>query len=263
MDPFLELSSNWGDFAPKFLGEISIQLLDKLLPEYDVRMEEYVLVMREEERLHRVRPDMMVKTSPQWQPDKWEDGSTIATATATPTAVIEAVSTEVAYPDLEPEGQRHLKIIHAPDDRVVAVMELLSPTNKAPGDEAFDAYLRKRNELIDARVHFIELDLLRGGKRLPMKGELPPADYYAYIGRAERRPHCEVIGWFVQAKMPTIPIPLLPEDGEAELDLTAAFRTAYERSYFDRRVRYTAALQPPPDAALKRWIDDCLAKRNR
>ena len=35
------------------------------------------------------------------------------------------------------------------------------------------------------------------------------------------------------------------------------------RGIFDRRLPYHEPLQPKPDEALQKWIDECLAKRNR
>lgn len=40
IDPYLELPPYWGDFSPKLLTAIQNQLLEHLLPDYDVRMED-------------------------------------------------------------------------------------------------------------------------------------------------------------------------------------------------------------------------------
>ena len=42
----------------------------------------------------------------------------------------------------------------------------------------------------DANVwaNFIEIDLLRRGRRVPMQQALPPAPYFIFLSRAERRP---------------------------------------------------------------------------
>src|SRR5438552_7171583 len=46
--------------------------------------------------------------------------------------------------------------------RLVTVLEILSPTNKTPG-EAQEKYLQKRHELYSGEVNLVEIDLLRGG----------------------------------------------------------------------------------------------------
>ena len=62
MDPFLEMPPFWSDFSPTLLGEIRNALLPQLLPRYDVRIEEYLFVTREDIRLHRVQPDVTIST---------------------------------------------------------------------------------------------------------------------------------------------------------------------------------------------------------
>jgi hypothetical protein len=80
------------------------------------------------------------------------------------------------YLDLEPRKQRRLRLVHRPTGRVVTVLELLSPSNKTPGEGGLDSYLEKRAEILASRCHLVELDLLRGGERLPMAGPLPSGD---------------------------------------------------------------------------------------
>ena len=248
MDPYLELQPFWSDFGPRLLTAISNQLLSKLLPDYDVRMEEYLLLTNDDVRLHRVRPDLTINS-----PDWWSDGSG-----GVAVAEVEPSTSELEYPDIEPSTQRHLKIIHRPTERVVTVMELLSPANKVPGEDGMTNYLQKRSELLATRCHLIEIDLLRGGRRLPMSGPLPPGDYYVFIGRVGRKPKCQVIAWPWRTKLPTIPIPLLPEDPEATLDLDAAFASAYEPSLYSRRLPYAEPLVPPLPAPEEAWVRDRL-----
>ena len=69
-------------------------------------------------------------------------------------------------------------------------------------------YLDKRDQYIDLPVNLVELDLLVGGRRLPMKKPMPSGDYYALVARAQRRPDCDVYAWSIRQPLPTIPIPL-------------------------------------------------------
>ncbi len=250
MDPYLEMQPFWSDFSPTFLGALRDALLPDLLPRYDVRIEEYVLVTQDDVRLHRVKRDVTIAENSQWQ------------SSPHTTAIIdEPASAELDYPNVEPDTQRRLNIIHLPDQQVVTVMELLSPANKQPGADGFDAYLDKRTELIASSVNFVEIDLLRGGQRMQMRQPLPPADYYIYIGRAERRPSCQLIYWPLRMVLPKIPIPLLPEDEEAELDLGAVCSAAYEPALYDRRLPYDQPLRPRPSDADRDWIHEHLAAR--
>jgi len=113
--------------------------------------------------------------------------------------------------------------------------------------------------LLASRCHLVELDLLRGGERLPMAGPLPPGDYYAFIGRSGNRPNCEVIGWSLRAPLPTIKIPLLPPDPDLPLYLQAVFRAAYEPAFYDRRLRYDRPLTPPLSPGDETWVKQALS----
>ena len=62
------------------------------------------------------------------------------------------------------------------------MIELLSPANKQPGSDR-EQYIHKRRQLLCSQTHLVELDLLRGGPRMPVE-ELPACDYYALVSRA-------------------------------------------------------------------------------
>ncbi len=252
MDPYLEMPPYWGDFAPTMLGEIRNALLPKVLPRYDVTIEEYLFVTRDDIRLHRVKPDVTISAGEAWQP-----GVELGVAVAEPTMV------ELDYPEFEPRKQRHLRLIHRPTGRVVTVMELLSPINKAPGEDGLEAYLEKRSEFLASGCHLIEFDLLRDGERLPMAGPLPQGDYYVYLGRAGRRPRGQIIAWPLRSPLPTISVPLLPGDPEVSLDLQAVFRAAYEPSLYDRRLPYDQPLLPPLRPEDETWLRQRLLENLR
>jgi hypothetical protein len=157
--------------------------------------------------------------------------------------------------------QRHLRLIHRPTRRVVTVIELLSPTNKKPGEDGLDAYLEKRGEYLASNCNLVEIDLLRGGERLPMVGKLPPGDYYVYVGRSHRKPPCQVIAWPWRAELPAIPVPVLQEDADVTVKLQDVFRTVYEQSLYDRRLSYQGPLQPPLTAQDAAWVQERLSER--
>jgi hypothetical protein len=89
-----------------------------------------------------------------------------------------------------------------------------------------------------------------------MAEPLPPGDYHALIGRVGRKSRCQVIGWSLRAKLPPIPIPLLPTDPEATLDLDAAFGFAYESSFYSRRHSYDEPLVPPIREGDAAWVSE-------
>ena len=136
------------------------------------------------------------------------------------------------------------------------MIEVLSPWNKTPGDGQTE-YLVKRANVLRTPAHLVELDLLRGGQRLPTREPLKPADYYAFVCRKERLPQVDVYAWTLQQPLPPIPIPLAGSDPDVILDLQAAFTTTYDRAGYDYSLNYSRAVEPPLAPAVADWRRRC------
>jgi Protein of unknown function (DUF4058) len=152
------------------------------------------------------------------------------------------------------EGPRetHIEIVHRPDQTLIAALELLSPANKEnPGRTE---YLAKRNKLARQYVHLVELDLLGGGQRLPLRDPLPSGHCFAVVSRADRPPKCEVYAWTVRQPFPSLPIPLKAPDPDLHLDLGRVFTTTLERGGFQRRLRYDVPVPIRLPEADMQWI---------
>src|SRR5438552_323864 len=78
------------------------------------------------------------------------------------------------------------------------------------------------------QAHLLELDLLRGGARIPLAGAPPPAPYYAFLSRSQRRPFTQVWPIALRERLPVVPVPLLPPDPDVPLDLQAAVVDCFE-----------------------------------
>ena len=68
----------------------------------------------------------------------------------------------------------YLTIVDTVGRQVVTTMELLSPINKVPGSSGQREFLRKRQQIMHSRTHWLEIDLLRAGTRppgLPLQGD--------------------------------------------------------------------------------------------
>jgi hypothetical protein len=146
---------------------------------------------------------------------------------------------------------------------VVTVLETLSPANKRAGGDGRREYLQKRTEVLRSASHLVELDLLRGGARLPMRRPLRPGDYYAIVSRCDLRPVAAVYAWTIRDRLPTIPVPLKEGDADAPLDLQAAFTTVYDRARYDLSLNYDAELQPPLGKEDAEWVQGLLGARKR
>jgi hypothetical protein len=139
--------------------------------------------------------------------------------------------------------------------RVVCAIELLSPTNKAPGPDR-ELYLAKRLRYAQSNIHFVEIDLLRGGTRMPIEG-LPECDYCVQVSRAEERPQVGLWPIGLREPLPVIPVPLLAPDPDARLDLQALLHRMYDAGAYEDYV-YGGTPQPPLSPDDREWAEGIL-----
>ncbi|HSU65466.1 MAG TPA: DUF4058 family protein [Tepidisphaeraceae bacterium] len=233
MDPYLESPTHWSDFHPTFIQAWREIIADRLPSDYFARIGEDVVLIAPELPVRQSRvPDVVISRDP-------IQAGTGATALIGGVRVEPTTLANIEY--LDPHTETFIEILRFPDQQVVAVLELLSPTNKYGDGRGF--YFEKRQQLLRQKVHIVELDLLRAGRRLELDRPLPAGDYYAFVSRSERRPLCDVYPWTVREPLPLLPIPLLAPDADIEIDLGEAFRTAYQRGRYHRLIRYD---QVPP-----------------
>src|SRR5439155_9603243 len=81
---------------------------------------------------------------------------------------------ELDADELELRKQRRIVIYVQDRPRLaVAGIELLSPGNKQQGAVARERYLEKRASALHGGLHWVEIDLLRGGARPPIPVPVP------------------------------------------------------------------------------------------
>lgn len=257
MDPFIEMQE-WDDFHPNFIMEVQAQLGPRIEPKYIVRIEKRLYFERTvddapEPRSRQQRlPDVSVL-------QVREEARVPEGATATATI---SEAEECVVPQGEERREYYLLIRGRESHEIVTVMELLSATNKRPKSDGRDLYLRKRQEILDGRSHFVEVDLIRGGQRMPIHTTRPLGrDYYAVVSRRERRPRATIYQWRLAEPMPTIAIPLVNGDPDVVLDLQAAFKNVYERARYNLSIDYDSPLVPAPTAEEEDWLRQMLRTR--
>ena len=153
----------------------------------------------------------------------------------------------IRVPAEEEVRDRWIEIRYRPDQSLVTVIEVLSPTNK--NNDGWGEDRAKRKALQRQKVNLVEIDLLVGGRRVEPAEHLPAGDYFAILSRAERPGSREVYAWGVRSPLPAILVPLGPADGNVPLNLAAAFNAAYDRGRYARRLRYRQPVTAPfPDA---------------
>lgn len=256
MDPYIEAPRLWPDFHNRLASEISALLNASIQPRYVARMNPYVVYETMDigvmdtpplRRAHGIRPDVGVLAPAASGPHQANGGPAIA-----PAPVISRVPIDVA---LELSG---VEVRLVADDRLVTAIEILSPVNKRPGHTARSDYLAKRQDLLHAPVHFLELDLLRGGARTPLEAPVPQASYYVTLARADRRPFVEVWPIEIDAPLPVVPVPLLAPDPDVALPLDDLIRIAYDRGAYAPTIDYRQAPPPPLGDDEARRVDNCL-----
>lgn len=229
MDPYLE-GDDWTSFQTHLATEIARQLTPLLRPKYVALPEKRFEVMDDGAlAIESIYPDVGVA------------GVTALASNAADRAVAAApYHLQTIIEERAPHTW--IEICDNAERRLVTTIEILSPWNKRGSGR--DEYLDKRHKLLRSSSHLVEIDLLRAGRRLPMKDPLPPASYYVLVSRAEERPMVEVWPIALQDPLPDFPVPLLAGDADVRLNLQAAVQTVYDLGGFDLVLDYTHSLSP-------------------
>ena len=160
---------------------------------------------------------------------------------------------------LEEMPQLSVEIRAIAERRLVTVFELLSPVNKR--GQGAQEYLDRRSELLQTATHLLEIDLLTGGQRIPLAGDLPPAPYYVYLSRYERRPRTQVWAIPLQERLPCVPVPLLQPDPDIVLDLQAAVDACFALVGYERLLDYRAAPPATLSPQDRAWVETLMGRR--
>ena len=251
MDPFIEMQE-WSDFHARYMTVLSELLTPQVRPRYVVRVERRVYLEQPFDAPGQAIPDVAILER------RGISGPTAGTAVLEEsTSAITAVECLLPAPE---EHREHFLVLRDRETlRIVTLIELLSPSNKRAGSDGREQYLDKREEIVQSQTNLVELDLLRGGQRLPMQTKLPEGDYYALVRRGWRRRRVSVYAWTLRQKMPPIPIPLQKDEPEPTLDLQAALDLSYDRAAYQDSLDYSQALQPPARPEDADWIKELLS----
>jgi hypothetical protein len=238
MNPYLEQEDAWHDFHESFMPVAREILNSQVLPRYFVKIDEHVYIHELEESRHFVgRADLaMVK------------GRTLGDQ-ASATSLLDAPAF-VRQPSVDMERLSFLEIRDRQNRQLITAIELLSPSNKRPGGDR-DQYLAKQTELLSSTANLVEIDLLRGGPRMPWL-DMPPCDYCAVVSRVEERPRAGTWPIHLRQRLPVIPIPLRSDDQDVKLDLQEILNRVYDAAGYEVYI-YTAEPDPPLAAEDAAW----------
>ena len=241
MNPYLEQEDAWSDFHNRFIPAAAEAIGTQVQPAYIVKIDQNVFVQEAEEEDREVlgRPDVFVA-----------EGA--GGVSSTPAGLTLTAPTRARIiPAISPERDPFIEIRDKTDRKLVTAIELLSPANKEHGSNRAQ-YLSKRNGYLKSGVHLVEIDLLRGGPRMPLAPR-PSKDYCVVVSRAEDRPEVDVWSIGLREPLPTIPIPLRPGDNDAHLDLQAVLNRVYDAAGY-RHYIYGFDPDPPLNAEDQKWV---------
>jgi hypothetical protein len=262
MDPYIEASGLWADFHNHVVERIFDHLAATVPEHYLVRTGERSYVVLVEEEGKESRPfilDVGVH-QPGALPAPPAGGQATAVAEPATKAEAEAVSVR-AFID-ERFHETFVEVYATePEERLVTCIEVLSPSNKRPGTEGWELYLRKRQALLLGAANFVEIDLLRGGQKMPMLDPMPQAPYTLLVCRQRRAPYCKVWPAHYRRALPPIPVPLAGPDPDVTLSLQPMVEAVYARARYYRSIDYGKPLAPPLGDDEQKWLADQLRAR--
>jgi hypothetical protein len=260
MDPYIEAGHSWRDFHDHLIVGICEVVNDALPSGYIARIgaRSYIALVESDEKTERhFEPDVQVTQPRARKPSRAKNGGSMAATldgeAVTLRAFIDEEFKEIFIDIFELE----------PDRRLVTSIEVLSPSNKKRGAPGWKKYLRKRQSLLLGKANLVEIDLLRGGTRMPMLDPLPDSPYYILVAREEKAPWCRVWRAFFDQPLPTIPIPLSKPDPDIPLALQPLVDSIYQSSRYYVDINYSRPLTPPLTNEQVAWLEQQLKGRKR
>lgn len=258
MDPFIEASGRWEGFHTRLIAEMDRELSKRLPQGYvsDIGERCYIDYIDPKYGLsdRAILPDVKVRSSPQFGGAPSQTGAAVAEpppGTVIMHGLVEAEMKEIFLEIRELD----------PDSRLVTCIEVLSPTNKRPHTPGWYLYQRKRQVFLQGHANLVEIDLLRGGQRMPMIEGWPELPYHISVLRRQTAPRFEICSAHFNAPLPEISIPLAPPDPDIKLPLQPIVDEIYARAKFDLSFNYHKPIDPPLTAAEAAWLVQQLAQR--
>jgi hypothetical protein len=245
MDPYIEVCGLWEGFHGHLIEAI-YQAIATVLPSgyiADTAVRSYIVLLESEGKgEHLAKPDVaVVEAVGRKRPRKKKGG----VAVAEPAQAAESVQMRAFV--AEKFEETFVEIYAEGDDRnLVTSIEVLSPSNKRRNTEGWLEYERKRQALLLGRANFVEIDLLRGGDKMPMLDPWPGCPYTFLVCRQVNAPYCRVWPAHFRTRLPIIPVPLRYPDPDLRLDLQPLLDNIYSLGRYDQRIDYTRSLIPAP-----------------
>jgi hypothetical protein len=248
MDPYLEHPEIFPDFHDRFVTYISEALQSELPEPYYAAIGRRAWIEVSE---RYIGPDVdVIRPGRSKESDKKSAGD-VAVA-ARPSA--EPIVIHVPH-DERVEPLVEVYVGRGSERRLVTTVEVLSLTNKTPGEHGRDLYIRKQREILHSKVHLIEVDLLRSGQHTTavphdrLTAATEPFDYHVSIHHFDNLEDYFVHPIRLEEPLPEVSIPLLPGDTPVRLNLQAVFGRTYDAGPYKREIDYRNDRPVPPLSA--------------
>ena len=256
MDPYIERKHSWRNFHTFFLTYLATKLNSLLPAEFGASCEGRIYVLPNQSmlypdvRVHQIKP--IVKEPKNEYIAVLERGA--------PSGVI------VEYPEELKERYIEIHTIGDEEERVVTIIELLSPTNKDTRSDGNELYKKKQDKILKSDINLLEIDFLRSGihtiatpkYRLDLNGTW---DYLVGLHRCTERYH--YVYWFIKMQefLPCVQIPLIEGVPDVIIDLQEVFNQVYDSTDYSRRIDYSK----PPEILISDeeeiWMDNLLREK--
>jgi hypothetical protein len=244
MDPYLENPCSWRNLQHRLITAIAIHLGPQLRPKYRVVVEEAMYQTGTPNSLLVGIPDVAVQKSV-----RAREGDTVGVGSGV--AIAQPIEVELPMPSVIRQG--YLEIRDVATSEVVTVLEVLSPTNKRPGEGRL-TYAAKRQTILASATNFVEIDLLRQWSPLIEAPEALAAHYRILVSASTQRPRADLYAFNLQNPLPVFPLPLGTGDPEPSVDLKVLLDEIYDQSGYDLVIDYREDPVPPLVEKDDEWL---------
>jgi hypothetical protein len=253
IDPYLEQPNFWSSFHFRLIGAMASAIAPQILPKYYIEIETRTYADATDNELLVGIPDAVVFSA---SANRNLPESTRAESAG---VALQNRPQSVQLPIVPEVKERYLEVRELETDRVITVIEVLSPKNKRTGAGRV-TYEGKRQQVLNSTAHLIELDLLRADAPMPMNGVLEPWDYRILVSRSEQRPAADLYGFSLREQIPSFPLPLKFEDNSPWVNLQSLVSEVYDEAGYQYRLGYQRPV-PPPDLSESdaQWASNLLA----
>jgi len=252
MDPWLERPGLWPDLHENLIIRLQDQLAPLLRPRYYIAVQQRTVVAVAPPDPHPIFPDLTVVERGKFFLDREDPVA----------ALVEPIIVEI--PVQETITEDYLEVIEAATQRVITIVEILSPSNKRSGDDR-QAYITKREKVFRTPMSLVEIDLLRDWPPMPF-AFLPtnghPSHYRILVKRGLSARHALLYPFSVRDPIPIFSLPLQPGDTEPPVRLGEVLKDTYDKCSYDFRIDYKQPPEPLLSEVDMLWAKEVLRASN-